>query len=108
MKDKDKNRDQELDGLLNAFRKEDPGLEDFERWSKAVNNELSTDRFEIKRRMPRLMEWAIAASVGFFIAIALEKTSVSDPGFKNSEIKNYSADYSGIDATEMKLVAIHE
>ncbi len=108
MKDKDKNRDQGLEKILEVFRKEDPEAEDINLWSKAVSDELAIKPIKIKRSMPRFMEWAIAASVGFFIALALDKISDSDIDFENDGKEYTSAEYSGVDATEMRLIAIHE
>lgn len=108
MKDKDKNRDQELEKFLDVFRKEAPEAEDIDVWSKAVSDELAIKPFKIKRSMPRFMEWTIAASVGFFIALALDKISDSDIDFENDGKENTLPEYSGMDATEMRLIAIHE
>ena len=110
MKDLDKQRDQELDAMLASLRGAMPKTTDIDNWSAAVEEELVSKRFAQPRRMPRVIEWAIAASVGFFIALAFGKINAKYGSENEHDGMNRASQeiYSGVDATEMKLIAIHE
>lgn len=97
-------RDQELETLLAPLRDESPSEEMLARWSAAVR---SADKDMEPRPRNRIVEWAIAASIGFAAASALGllkrhvPTETQDP----IGIAAEHSGYNGIDATEMKLVA---
>jgi hypothetical protein len=87
-------RDQELDALLEPLRASNPDDITTARWQAALRAEKSASR---KRRLSRIVEWALAASFGFVLAVVV--------GRFGADHKHEETAYSGIDATEMRLVA---
>jgi hypothetical protein len=93
--------DSEMKELLSPLKNVKAGEARLEKWRRAVDQELSCDPSIGAKLMTislnrRVIEWAIAASIGFVVAAT----------WKGLSKKESEADYfSGIDATEMHLVA---
>jgi hypothetical protein len=100
MKKRDDNRDEELDLLLSPLRGDDPGPVAKEKWIRDIEKKRLSSRFSLVGNRRRYLEWAVAASVGFVVAIQAMKQFDSTARVVNLEQKNF-----GIDATEMQLFA---
>lgn len=102
MKSKDNDQlDSELNALLGPLKNAKAGDARLEKWRAVVDEELARDRARDANVVTisfnrRVIEWVVAASIGFVVAAAWM-------GFSQKESQ---ADYfSGVDATEMHLVA---
>jgi hypothetical protein len=102
MKSKDNDQiDSELNALLGPLKNAKAGDARLETWRAVVDEELARDRASGANEVTisfnrRVIEWVVAASIGFVVATAWM-------GFSQKESQ---ADYfSGVDATEMHLVA---
>lgn len=102
MKSKDNDQlDSELNALLGPLKNAKAGDARLEMWRAVVDEELARDRARDANVVTvsfnrRVIEWVVAASIGFVVAAAWM-------GFSQKESQ---ADYfSGVDATEMHLVA---
>lgn len=100
MNDYNKDRDEELDTLLEPLRTEHPGDRQIEGWLTRLRRE-GRQSWQA-RLIARTTEWAVAASIGFFVAMAMGQGGLTQDADVSKE------DYSGIDATQMQLVAITE
>jgi hypothetical protein len=104
MKDNNhRDRDLELDALLSPLRAVQPGEFRLTAWQRAVERV----RREAVRRPKtfRLVEWAVAASVGFMLATMLNGLRATPAG--ESEMASHwgSEEFGGVDATEIRFVA---
>lgn len=96
MVDLENERDQELDGLLRPLEDVQPSEIQIAKWRAALKREAD----QIGRRpLPRAGEWLLAAAAGFLLAIALGQLNSGDHDTQT---------YSGVDATQMRLVANQE
>lgn len=102
MKNKDNNQiDAELDALLSPLKEIKASDARLEKWRQLVDEELSIGRTGEAKVVTisfnrRVIEWAVAASIGFVVAAAWMGLS------KKESAEDY---FSGVDATEMHLVA---
>jgi len=108
-KERDQERDKELDGILDPLRSIEPDQHTVARWAKVIHHEAGRKSFaENARKIPKSVEWFVAASIGFLTAMAMERF-VDSRSNSNGRIADYNNEvYSGVDATEMILVAIQE
>ena len=93
--------DSEMKELLSPLKTVKAGEARLETWRRAVDLELSSARPAGAKLMTislnrRVIEWAVAASIGFVVAAAWMGLSQKE---------NETDYFSGIDATEMHLVA---
>jgi hypothetical protein len=93
MVDLENERDKELDSLLSPLESVRPSDIQIAKWRAALKREANQTG---RRRLPRVGEWLLAASAGFLLAIILGQLNGSD---------HDTTAYSGVDATQMRLVA---
>ena len=96
MKSTDKDRDLELDALLAPLRGANPNQNMLHAWE---NLGVNQKRFQTARPFTkRIIEWSIAAAVGFTAATIVFRHS-------NSHADDRQEYFADVDATEMHLVA---
>lgn len=93
--------DSDLDRLLAPLKNVSVEHSRLDKWQKAIDHEIareSSSRISIKAisLKRRMIEWAVAASIGFVVAAAWMNITAKE---------NDEKYFSGIDATEMHLVA---
>lgn len=103
-------RDPELDEMLKPLGTTSPTSSLQNRWSALVANEMAgqpgkpqTKISPMRPLVRRSIEWAIAASIGFVAATVLLKNQPMD-----SDHSPRAQLFSGLDATEMHLMAKSE
>jgi hypothetical protein len=113
-------RDLDLDDLLAPLRTAQPGDLATARWQKAIQS-ARTQPSSAQRWGRRVLEWAVAASIGFGVATTFSKSGISlfaDPAqraIKMTVVQQNAAgrdesdkNYFDMDATDVYLVAKSE
>ena len=111
-------RDEELDAMLAPLRRAMPKGAREMRWQAAIDEVVRGQQAHgpgrVGRRLPRYLEWAVAAAIGFACATLLSqsKSTPTLSGEGNAEsIVNADvpdANYYDVDATAIQLAANSE
>ena len=101
-KPKNHERDHELDEMLSSLRDDvEPSAEQLSRWANISSKALTMPRKRIQKwRKP--VEWAVAASIGFLIAMGVSRLR---EGSVSCTTPIDVAENSDVDATQLRIFA---